>query len=169
MTKLTAERLRELLHYDPETGVFTRIKRTCTRIPVGSVAGATHRKVNGKLYRIIKVDGVAYKAHRLAYLWMTGEWPAALIGHRDDDGLNNAWGNIRPATQAENAKNCRRYKTSTSGFKGVSLHKKTGKWVASITVDKQRHHLGLFLSPQHAYAAYCAASRRLHGEFGRTE
>ena len=87
--------------------------------------------------------------------------------HRDRDTLNNADENLRIATTAENAMNCKRYSNNKSGFKGVSLHKDSGRWQAAIRLKGKQKYLGLFSEPEAAYAAYCEASTMLHGEFGR--
>lgn len=85
--------------------------------------------------------------------------------HRDGDGLNNRRHNLRPATKAQNGRNRRRNKNNTSGFKGVSWHTQRSRWRAQIMVDRHKKSLGLFDTPEDAYAAYVRASKALHGEF----
>ena len=92
-----------------------------------------------------------------------------MIDHQDGNGLNNRRNNLRLATSSQNNCNSRIRIDNTSGLKGIFLVKKTGKWRARITVNKKENHLGYFLSKKEAYAAYCAASDKYHGEFGRTE
>jgi hypothetical protein len=87
--------------------------------------------------------------------------------HRDGNGLNNQRYNLRPATHAENMCNARMRKDNTSGFKGVSWDKYTGRWQAAIHVSNKRIHLGRHDTPEGAHAAYCEASKKYHGEFGR--
>lgn len=89
------------------------------------------------------------------------------VDHVDCDGLNNRRSNLRLATVAENNRNQRIRSTNTSGFKGVSFHKGSGKWAATIWVDGAPRHLGKFIDPEAAYSAYCSASQQLHGDFGR--
>jgi hypothetical protein len=87
--------------------------------------------------------------------------------HQNGITLDNRRANLRPATCFENQRNSRKPSTNTSGYKGVSFHKVTGKWVAQIMVSGTKIHLGLFSSPELAYAAYCAAALKYHGDFAR--
>jgi AP2 domain len=89
------------------------------------------------------------------------------VDHESGDGLDNRRSKLRPATVVENSRNRKVRKDNTSGLKGVSLNKKTGKWIAQIMADGIQHRLGKFDDPKSAHKAYCEASRRLHGEFGR--
>ena len=89
--------------------------------------------------------------------------------HIDGNGLNNRRSNLREATSAHNNRNRRISTVNSSGFKGVSFHKMSSKWQSCIFVDGRSKHLGLFDTPEEAHAAYCAASAKYHGEFGRTE
>ena len=91
------------------------------------------------------------------------------VDHKDGNGLNNMRCNLRLSTQSQNMQNQRTRCDNLSGFKGVSLHKESGKFMARIKFDKKTNYLGLFATPEDAFAAYCAASKRYHGEFGRTE
>ncbi|WP_276118384.1 HNH endonuclease [Pararhizobium qamdonense] len=166
--KLTHERLLELLHYDPETGVFTwRVDRWRGRgmgvlaAAAGSVAGS----VNGDGYVCIKIDGENHKAHRLARFYVTGEWPRAMVDHRDLDRSNNRYDNLRNATRGQNRAN------STSknkhGFKGVA--KVRGRYMAQIRKDKKNINLGYFDSAAEAGAIYDTAAKGVHGEFARVK
>ena len=154
---LTYERLREVLHYDPETGVFTWLVRTSTRIKVGDVAAAA----DGRGYIVIGVDGVLYKSHRLAFLWMTGEWPPQFVDHINGVRDDNRWSNLRPATRSENNQNVRRARAGNrTGLLGVCRYRKRFK--AQIRVDGRNLCLGTFDTPEQAHEAYLAAKRRLH-------
>ncbi len=161
-TNLTAQRLRELLHYDPETGVFTyRVKRGIC-MP-GNEAGCPMKRGNHS----IGLEYGRYATHRLAWLYMTGEWPTKEIDHLDGNPLNNRWDNLRLATSAENKQNQRRPKvTNKCGFLGVCRHPidKQGlpTWRARIQIDGKSIHVGLFNTPEEAHAAYVDAKRRLH-------
>jgi hypothetical protein len=159
---ITAERLRELLHYDPETGVFTwRLPRRGVR--AGYEAGAS--RSDG--YRRIQVDGRVIYAHRLAWPYMTGEWPDAEIDHINGDPSDNRIVNLRPATRSQNSANGRKPSDNTSGLKGVSWHARGRKWRAQIVVNGKCRHLGLFDCPAAAHAAYLAATEKFFGEYAR--
>ena len=161
---LKASRLRELLHYDPETGVFTWIVPPCNSIHAGDAAGSP----NGKGYLVIGVDRVRVGSHRLAWLYMTGEWPNGQIDHIDLNRSNNRWANLRDATQSQNLANTLARANSKSGFKGVYWHKRRAKWHAQIRHRGKGKSLGLFDSAGDAHRAYYAAAKELHGEFARS-
>jgi hypothetical protein len=155
---LSFERLRELFFYDEQTGFFVRqIARGRSR--AGERAGRQHP--NG--YRYLKIDGFSFLEHRLAWLWMTSEWPAAMIDHRDGDKANNAWSNLRPATRAQNRANSR---TKTNS-KGVSRERRCVSWRAEIRVNGKLIYLGSFKAKEDAASAYSAAAKLHFGEFAR--
>ena len=91
--------------------------------------------------------------------------PTIKTDHRDRNGLNNTRSNLRACTNAENMRNTGAQANNTSGYKGVSWHKQSGKWAAYIKANWKRKHLGLFTTPEAAHAAYCKAALELHGEF----
>lgn len=156
------QQVRERLDYDPETGVF-RWRTARVKSRVGTIAGAVS---NG--HRAILIDGRLYGAHILAWLLMTGEWPSSHIDHRDLNGDNNAWLNLRLAGKRENAQNTGRRADNSSGFKGVAWDGKRRKWRADIRVPNgPRKHLGMFDDPAEGHAAYVAAAQHLFGEFWR--
>lgn len=160
---LTQQRLKELLYYDPETGIFTRlVGRSGPRARAGDVAGCD----NGKGYIRIYVDGKPYKAHRLAWFYMHGEWPEE-IDHRNGERADNRLSNLRPVTRQQNNLNQSIYRSNTSGLKGVSFYKATGKWKAQIQVNGRKIGLGYYQTKEQAHQAYVAAARELHGEFAR--
>jgi hypothetical protein len=162
---LTQERLKELLSYDPLTGVFIwRIDRGGKK--AGDIAGCKKRT-----YILISVDDRVYRAHLLAWLYMTGEWPDRFVDHHDLDKHNNAWINLRRATKSQNMANVGLIKSNASGFKGVSHYRageRYGKpWQASIGKDGRSRHLGHFATKEEAHAAYVCAAESLFGEFAR--
>lgn len=159
---LTADRLREVLDYDRETGVFTWLESR-GRVRAGVTAGA----VDSKGHLRIRIDGQLYGAHRLAWLYMKGHWPELEIDHRDTNKLNNRWSNLREATPTQNRCNRVAQANSSSGVKGVWWHKATGKWRSAIRVRGAVTHLGLFTSIDEAAAAYAGAANDLHGDFAR--
>lgn len=161
MKTLTAERLRELLHYDPETGVFTR------RIPCGGKDGNKFKpgSVVGSRtalgYLETQLDGARGLMHRLAVLYMTGRWPVDQVDHLNGLRADNRWLNLREVDNRTNIENRRRpNKNNRSGWLGC--HQDKGRWAAQITVNRKRVGLGRFATPQEAHAAYLAAKRRLH-------
>jgi hypothetical protein len=160
---LTADRLREVLSYDPETGRFTWRVSLAARGPVGAVAGCT--TTGGRI--VIRIDGRLHLAHRLAWLFTHGCWPAAQIDHINLDQGDNRMANLRPATVAENARNKRKRAHGKNEHKGVYWRPKERKFVAQITKDRRLTMLGRFDREEDACAAYAKASADLHGEFGR--
>lgn len=158
---LTVDRLRELLDYDPETGVFVwRVDKG--RSKKGKAAGYIDRRG----YRKITIDGAVYAAHRLAWFYVHGEWPGEL-DHINLNKVDNRIDNLREATRTQNYANRPALRISASGVKGVSWHKKTGKWVAQISASHRKYHLGLFETKGEAAKAYEEAARRHFGEFAR--
>ncbi|TGQ11232.1 hypothetical protein EN858_15025 [Mesorhizobium sp. M4B.F.Ca.ET.215.01.1.1] len=162
---LTAAKLKELFSYDPETGHFTRLKRggssgkNVSKWQPGQIAGS----ITNRGYIAIRIDGYSYSAHRLAVLYMTGEWPKDSVDHSDGDFANNAWGNLRECTHAENLQNMKIPTNCTSGYVGVYWKQhKTKPWVATITVEGKRTFLGHYPTPQDAHTAYLAAKAKMH-------
>lgn len=154
---LTAQRLRELLHYDPETGVFTWLVAKGSAAPSGRRAGTIHRG-----YRRITINGVHHYEHRLAWFYVHGKWPTDQIDHENRVKDTNHISNLRPATHAEQQQNRGIRSNNTSGYPGVSWHSQTGKWVAYINADGKRKHLGMFPTAGLAAAAYLGAKAGLH-------
>lgn len=136
---LTQARLRELLSYDPVTGVFTWACDHGPRAKKGDVAGHTRDR-----YTTIGVNGKNHMAHRLAWLYMTGEHPTHEVDHRDGDVFNNRWLNLRDATRKQNTENRGEHCKNTSGYRGVTWYKRNNKWGASALHDGRRHFAGLF-------------------------
>lgn len=155
---LTQSRLKELLNYDPDTGIFTRRVSASNRVKIGDRAGS----VNGMGYRHIYVDGNLYLAHRLAWLYVYGGFPPSGIDHINAVKDDNRIVNLREATQSENNQNRAKQSNNTSGFRGVSWHATAKKWHARIGVGNKLKHIGLFDTPEAAHAAYLAAKAELH-------
>lgn len=159
---LTAGVLREVLHYAPETGVFTRIV-DASNMMAGSVAGYE----NDQGYIIIAVNGAQYHAHRLAWLYMTGDWPSQQIDHKNRDKGDNRWSNLRLATPAQNGQNSTIRKSNRAGIKGVGWSKVQRMWRARIVIEGKERHLGYFRDIESAQRAYADAAARHFGEFAR--
>lgn len=155
---LTADRLRELLVIDPETGKFTRRVRACNGQDVGDEVGSPTS--SGAV--CITIDRVSYLAHRLVVLYQTGEWPQGHVDHRQGIRSDNRPSELRDVTRSGNMQNQRRpHANNKTGYLGVSKFR--DKFLAGIRVDGKRKHLGLFDTPELASAAYLSAKRELHG------
>ena len=156
---ITQERLQELLHYDPETGIFRwRVKRK--KMNPGDVAGHTI----GRGYVKISVHDKQYFAHRLAFLYMTGEFPPGVMDHINCVKNDNRWANLRSATHKINAENIR-VATSRNkvGILGVASPRNgRTQYKSSIQHNGARFHLGYFETPELAHSAYISAKRKLH-------
>jgi hypothetical protein len=144
---LTQERLKEVFSYDPESGNFTRVKplRGCGLNEAGHL---------NKGYLIIGVDRRGYSAHRLAFLYMTGSFPSKYVDHIDGNKSNNAWNNLREATQSQNQFNTRVNTKSKTGLKGAYLHNHSGLYVARTKHEGKRILLGYFKTAIEAKQAY---------------
>lgn len=164
---LTAERLREELVYDPDTGLFRRARDKGGGIKAGDRAGGK----NGAGYVFIRVDGVKYQAHRLAWLYVHGEWPPADVDHCNRVKSDNRIGNLRLATDQQNLMNVPKRITNTSGYKGVSFRNKKLKrpWRATIRLNGEQVELGWFATAEEAADVYRQAAIMHYGEFARTE
>lgn len=154
---ISAEFVRAYLAYDQNTGVFTWAN--------GKKAGW----VEPKGYVRICILGKNYQAHRLAWLWMTGNWPCGQIDHINLDKADNRWPNLREATNSQNQANTRAKRVNTSGFKGVYWHRRIGKWHAAISVNGRLKALGYTDTKEEAAALYQKAARKYFGEFARSQ
>jgi hypothetical protein len=160
---LTAERLREVLHYWPETGIWTWRVRMGQRGQIGAVAGS----INGKGYRQIKIDGCVYRANRLAVFYIKGGWPIDEVDHENLDKADDRWLNLRPATKSQNNANRPAQANNAIGLKGASRAKREKKWRAQIKIDGRVIYLGLFDTPEAAHFAYIIAADKAFGQFAR--
>lgn len=155
---LTAERLREVLHYDPESGIVTRLS---------SKMGKPPKPKKKNRYVSFVVDGVTYQVHALIWLYMTGAWPVALIDHKDMDRRNNCWNNLRLATKSQNGANASKKKSNKSGFKNVFKEAWSGRWKASLMVNRKMISLGRYDCPVAAHFAVIVGTAKYFGEFAR--
>jgi hypothetical protein len=162
-SEISLERLKEIISYDPETGLFTWLVKRGSRAMPGYSAGKKTK--NG--YWTISIDYQSVKAHRLAWFYMTGEWPDLDIDHINGCGTDNRWANLRLATCSQNSANTRTPKNNKSGHKGVSWHAPSARWRAAIWRGGRQYHIGFHATVDLAAAAYEKKAAELFGEFAR--
>ena len=154
--------LKTLFEFNKLTGnLHWKVSRS-NRVKVGSEAGYINTHDG---YRYINIDRKMYKAHRLVWLYVFGEFPDGILDHKNQCRSDNRIHNLRECSQSENM--CNRGKTAnnTSGYKGVCFHKTTGKWRASVIKHGKKHSLGLHFTPEDAYIAYVKGCELIHKEF----
>ena len=160
---LTKDELQEIIHYDRWGGGFVWLVDQL-RCKAGDVAGFS----GAKGYWQIRISGKLYYAHRLAFFYMRGGWPAN-IDHIDGDRCNNKWANLREASIQQNAANMRKRLGTTSTLKGVSWMASKGRWASHIRINGKSTYLGLFDDESSAHAAYVSAAGKEFGEFARAK
>lgn len=167
--------LLKLLHYDPETGIFTWLPRPIQQQQdkswnarwAGKRAGSHWvGSRSGPYWKLVILWQVHY-AHRIAWFYMTGEWPEEDIDHKDGDGVNNRWANFRLATPSQNHQNMKPRTDCASGLKGAYYDKRRGRYFSQITISGKLRRIGTFSSAEEAHAAYCAEAEKHFGEFAR--
>lgn len=159
---LSHDRLLAVLWFDAETGTFTWKQRLSHKGRVGAQAGS--RSERG--YLRISIDGERLLAHRLAWFYAHGKWPIEQLDHVNSNPADNRITNLREASHTQNIQHRKRLK-SQSGLKGAHLVRASGRWRAAIDCDGKKHTLGTFATAEEAHAVYCAAAKRLHGEFAK--
>ncbi len=155
---LTQERLKELLYYDPDTGIFRWIVKRQPDIKPGDIAGCRH---DAKGYRKVRIEGIKYFEHRLAWFYTHGVWPDGEIDRRDHNPSNNRILNLREGEKFKNLGNkIVAHKNNKTGTLGVCLVQ--GRWVAQIQINKKKIHLGSFDSQKEAREVYLSEKRKIH-------
>lgn len=157
MEQLSQKRLKELYAYEPTIGIFTRKSN-------GKIASNIH---NG--YIRIFINYNEYRAHRLAYLYMTGKMPQSTVDHINQDKADNRWDNLRIVDHQKNARNLPRYANNKSGSTGVYFHKRDKQWIAFIHVNGKKIHLGCFRNQNDAIYARTTANTQydFHNNHGQ--
>ena len=135
---LSQSRLKEVINYDPITGIFTWIRSNCNRAKKGNIAGF----VDHLGYSNIGIDKKVYRSNRLAFLYMEGYFPEYYVDHINRDKLDNKWNNLRHASAACNTINSKKSKRNTSGVVGVGWHKYDKVWESKIGINYKTIHLG---------------------------
>ena len=158
---LSHARLRQLLRYNPVSGVWRWRLNKARAYKAGDVAGGSPTKG----YRQLRIDGRRYLSNRLAWFYMTGEWPPVQVDHKDTDTFNDSWANLRLATNQQNGRNQRKRPRNTTGWKGVSFDKKKRRFRAYIKVDYKQIWLGYHATKIQAWYAYRVAAQKHFGEF----
>jgi hypothetical protein len=160
---ITAEYLRFILSYDPNTGEFRwKQKINCT-IVVGELAGSS-----SPTGIMIGINGARVMAHRLAWLYVHGEWPVATIDHKDRNNHNNRWENLREATHFQQRGNMNLRPHKMSRFRGVSFNKQPGlarPWRAQLRVDGYSRQLGYYATQEEAHVVYEKAAKETWGDY----
>lgn len=156
--ELTQARLKELLHYDPETGIFTWRVIKSNKISSDLIAGTAHSQG----YISIGIDRKHYLAHRLAFLYMQGSWPINDVDHKNGKRNENVWKNLRQSTRTLNLENQRAAHKNNiySGLLGA--YKCRNRWQAKIQTKGQCIFIGAFATAMEAHLAYVDAKRKLH-------
>lgn len=157
---ITHSRLLEVLRYEPESGNWFWVNPDRTHRGAGPKLSLTK-----KGYQIVKIDGKAYFSHRLAWMYITGAEPSLEIDHKNQVKNDNRFCNLREATRSQNQANISTYRTSTTGFKGVTWHKEGRKFQSAIKVGGKCIYLGLFAKAEEAHEAYKSASQKFFGDF----
>lgn len=175
---LTQAHLKECLSYDPDAGIFTWLNRPESHFKTRRAFNTWNSRFSGKItgykkkefpYLVIRIGGINYKAHRLAFLFMTGSMPPS-VDHINGIRFDNRWINLREASTSENQKNASMRSDNKSGVTGVQWYKKLSKWVARITSDGEKIHLGYFDDIKDAIKARKQAERKygFHANHGRS-
>jgi hypothetical protein len=155
---LSLDHLKQVLDYNPQTGVFVWKVSTARRIVPGTVAGT----VNSKGYRVIQLFRKLHTEHRLAWFYVTGVWPSDQIDHINQVKTDNRFENLREATNSQNSQNSKIRRNNTSGYKGVSWWAHREKWAAQMRVDGKNRLLGMFDNPLDAHLCYQSLAKIVH-------
>lgn len=184
--KLNLEYLKDCLSYDCDTGIFVWNERPRSHFKYEKLWLDWNKRWSGKeagwieksqsnttktSYRKISINGENYKAHRLAWVFITGDWPTGMMDHINGDGLDNSRLNLRDVSNQENTKNQSRRKDNKSGITGVGWQKAIGKWYANGRINDQLQHLGFY---DNIFEAACARksweiSNNFHKNHGRSK
>ncbi len=164
---ITQNKLKELLNYDPNTGLFIWKVSIGSRAKKGTIAGSVG--TNG--YLRIGIDGRDYRSNRLAWFYIYGVWPSFHIDHIDHDIKNNKIANLRDISNQQNIQNqiLAHKSNKTTGLLGTHYDKRKCKYIAKIRINKIRIHLGSFDTAELAHKAYLKAKIKLHPTFAMAD
>jgi hypothetical protein len=154
--------LKEYLHYNPDTGDFIWVKSPAYFLQTGNIAGHISKSTG---YSIVKLKGIKYKAHKLAWLFSYGTWPKSKIDHIDCIKHNNILSNLREVTDSQSSCNIKRNSLNSSGVKNIGWHKGSNRWRVRIAVKGKPAYCGYFSSLEEAEKIAIAKRIELHGEY----
>ena len=159
---ITADFVRSRIKYDPYTGKFTWLILRGRDVSALNIDAGCDGRKHG--YARITFGQKGFLAHRLAWLYVTGQWPSKDIDHIDGNRSNNKWLNLREASQQQNSQNLRKARSnSKSQLLGAHYSKCNKNWAAQIRFNGKIHHIGSFSTPEDAHAAYIEKKRQVHG------
>lgn len=159
-----AEEVRKAFAYDPETGKLTYLVRLARRTKIGDEAGC----INNSGYRTVDFKNVKYAAHRIIWLWMTGEDPGDMeVDHENRNKSDNRWANLRLKERSDNLANCAPYANNTSGVKGVYPNGK--KWRGEVRRKKVLYVTDTYDTIEEAKIAVRILRAQLYGEHAEHE
>lgn len=161
---VTQELLKSLYRYETETGKFFHLTVPNHRIKLGQEAGHLTSTTG---YFVIGIGGYVFQLHRLAWLYVYGEFPSGFIDHINHDRADNRISNLRIASRAQNGMNQKIHRDNRTGFKGVT--KAGNRFAAQIRVNGKMKHIGNFATPQEAADAYKRYAESVWGEFAVKE
>jgi hypothetical protein len=163
---ISQQYLHETFDYRDDGVLVRKIATSGPHGRIGTVVGFFIEDTTrpGKGYMATQIKGEHYCIHKLIWMWHHGDMPEHL-DHIDRDTRNNRIENLRVATAGQNMCNRRKFRNNTSGHRGVSWHKRSGRWMAYVNVDKKRVHLGYFNDLEAAAVAASEARNSLHGQF----
>lgn len=159
---LTQEKLKELIDYNQETGIFTNKVTRNSR----AVKGAQLNPKNHGRYGVVTINKIKYRLHRLAWFYVYGIWPENQIDHINGDTTDNRICNLRDATNQQNQYNSKVINKS-SKFKGVHFESFTNKWKVQIRINKKQVTIGRYKTEVEAAKAYDSKAKEVFGEFAR--
>lgn len=169
LTPEEEDQIRAAFHYEPDTGVFTwKECGNSRKMKPGDVAGCIRDNGFGIKYWTLVLNRRHLKAHRVAFFLMTGQWPHEVIDHKNGDGTDNRFENLRLATYSENSRNKKAQRGSVSGLKGVVYLSGPGiknRFRSTIYLNGRSCRLGHYPDAISAHEAYCSAAFFAFGEF----
>ena len=150
----SVQRVREAFSYDPDTGHLVWRIRTSNRAAIGKEAGSP----DGQGYRILMLDKCLLRTHRVAWAHFHGDWPKGFIDHINGNRSDNRINNLRDVSNAVNLQNSMKIqRNNTTGFRGVWIERKSGVFVAEMSMNRKKYTLGRFKTAEEAAAAYAKA------------